>query len=291
VRIAALIGCVLLAGGVAGAQPADVRAVLARTAEYVDRFADRFLRVVSEEQYAQQVEYPPSAASGVRTGREPSTPDGVLRKRMLRSDFLLVRTAETRGWLPFRDVFEVDGQAVRDRDARLVRLFVNADASAPEQARLITAEGARYNLGSVARTINNPLLVQSFLGREYQERFAFELRRADRAMGADVVVLEFRERTRPTIIRGPKEADIPARGRAWVEAGTGRVVRTELTVVDPFVDARVTTVFAADAVRGVHVPSAMIEEYRTRTGEVVTGRATYGGFREFTVTTEEQHRP
>jgi hypothetical protein len=32
----------------------------------------------------------------------------------------------------------------------------------------------------------------------------------------------------------------------------------------------------------------MIEEYRARTGEVITGRATDGGFREFADTTEER---
>jgi hypothetical protein len=160
-RRAALVGGVLLMSSLAGAQSADLRAVLARTADYVDRFAERFSPVVSEEQYAQQSEYPSPAVPSVRTGREPATPDGVLRRRTLRSDFLLVRTVETRGWMPFRDVFEVDGQAIRGRDSRLLRLFVTGDASASEQARLITAEGARYNLGSVARTINNPSMRRS----------------------------------------------------------------------------------------------------------------------------------
>ena len=48
------------------------------------------------------------------------------RHRALRSDFLLVKSPETDALVPFRDVIEVDGVQVRDREARLAKLFLNA---------------------------------------------------------------------------------------------------------------------------------------------------------------------
>jgi hypothetical protein len=61
--------------------------------------------------------------------------------------------------LPFRDVFERDGKQVRDRQERLAALFLKGSSrSAFEQARAIMDEGARYNIGNVARNINMPTL-------------------------------------------------------------------------------------------------------------------------------------
>ena len=57
---------------------------------------------------------PPSAAEMLRA-----------RHRDLRSDFLLVKSPETQALVPFRDVIQVDGITVRDREARLAKLFLN----------------------------------------------------------------------------------------------------------------------------------------------------------------------
>ena len=46
------------------------------------------------------------------------------RHRDLRSDFLLVKSPETQALVPFRDVIQVDGIMVRDREARLAKLFL-----------------------------------------------------------------------------------------------------------------------------------------------------------------------
>lgn len=62
------------------------------------------------------------------------------------------------GWLPFRDVFEVDGRRLRDRDDRLVRLLLHPSRSSTERAQRIMAESTRYNLGRITRTINIPTL-------------------------------------------------------------------------------------------------------------------------------------
>ena len=61
---------------------------------------------------------------------------------MLRSDVLVIANQAT-GWVVFRDVFEVDGKAQRDRDERLMKLFLKPDADTFRQAQRIAEESAR----------------------------------------------------------------------------------------------------------------------------------------------------
>jgi len=76
----------------------------------VGEFMTNCSHVVAEERYVQN----------------PTSPR---RRRELRSDFLLVKTPRlVPDWFQFRDMFEVDGQPVRDRDARLSRLFLQPGA-------------------------------------------------------------------------------------------------------------------------------------------------------------------
>ena len=60
--------------------------------------------------------------------------------------------------MTFRDVYEVNGQKVRDRDARLEALFMNPDDSILGRAEAIRRESARFNLGPAYRDINVPTL-------------------------------------------------------------------------------------------------------------------------------------
>ena len=79
-------------------------------------------------------------------------------RRRLRSDLLLLRPEDAATWVQFRDVFEVDGEAVRDRQDRLAKLFLSGDLSTAKQVEEIRAQSARYNIGSVVRTMNVPVL-------------------------------------------------------------------------------------------------------------------------------------
>jgi hypothetical protein len=94
---------------------------------------------------------------------------------------------------------------------------------------------------------------------------------------------------RPTIIRGDDGAEFVAIGKVWIHAATGRVVRTEMDASNVNIQARVTTVFAADDGLGIHVPVEMQYRFRRGTlGSELRGTATYGRFRQFEVRTEEK---
>lgn len=284
-----MVACavVLVGGDAAQAQPVTLDVTLARTASYVETFIDRFGHVVSEEQYRQE-SVPPLRAS--QLGGRGSMPNlQPTERRTLRSDFLLIKPESSADWYPFRDTFEVDGQAVRDRENRLTKLFLQSPTDTTlEQARLIAQESSRYNIGDAIRTINNPVIALAFLERAYQKRFTFAYGGADTAVGASVWIVEYQEHERPTLIRGENNSNLPTRGRSWIDVETGQVHKTEFVVDAPLITARVTTTFKRDSRLGILVPGEMIEEYRPAAGGRISGRATYGRFRQFAVKTDER---
>ena len=234
--------------------------VLAREAAYLQQFVHRFSDVVAEERYVQDAKTVPRAR----------TRGTVVRSRLftrhveLMSDFLLVKLKESNEWQAFRDVFEVNGEPVRDRDERLTKLFLNPTGSLLDDANAIALEGSRYNLGGAERTINNPLLVLAFLQAAYQPRFRFSLNTSDKDAGPGIWVLEYKEQTRPTLIRERSSGDVVAKGRIWIESESGRVVKTELAVSE--LD-NIVTLFRFDERFQIAVPVEMREEFWTDSRE------------------------
>jgi hypothetical protein len=282
----------LLAGGVLGVAlatgVADTRIaagadrteeIISRASAYAVEFLHQFTNIVAEERYVQDATRRAVAPS---KGKSQTLP-GLSLHRSLASDFLLVQLPGLDGWHTFRDVFEVDGRAVRDREERLSQLFLQPAAAAVEQARTLEREGIRYNLGDALRSLNNPLLPMGMLQPQYRKRFRFSMKDPDREIGPDVVIVEFREQDRPTVLRRFPDGDLPAKGRLWIDSRTGRVAKTELTVSES--DA-VTTTFRFDDDLRLDVPAEMREEYWTG-GTLVTGTAVYSRFRRFNVRTEE----
>jgi hypothetical protein len=168
-----------------------------------------------------------------------------LTHRELKSDLLLVQAQgrDGQGFIQFRDVFEVDGDSVRDRTQRLMTLFVNPSAASRDQAFEIMRESSRYNIGSVERNVNVPVLALSFMHPRYQRRFKFTMdsesagvprgmpKASNFSVSVDVRVLNFQEVGTPPLIdsrnsRGPARSH----GRVWVEPETGRILMTELNI-------------------------------------------------------------
>jgi hypothetical protein len=209
------------------------------------------------------------------------------RNRTLKSDFLLVSASSAEDWVPFRDVFEVDKQPIRDRDQRLARLFLKPSEDSIQQAVRIQEESSRYNLGNMRRTINNPVLGMVILQAGFQPRFHFSLGKMDPKAGPGVWIIDYKEEARPSFIRGRSDLDLFAHGRVWIEAETGRVIKTEVLLEQPTLRARITASFRFDDRFGIAVPYEMQEEYRFDNGTKVTAVATYDRFRRFDVSTED----
>src|SRR3954449_11755606 len=167
-KVPRLFAALLIAAPV-WAQTPDLDAVLDKAGDYVTAYERTFVGVVAEESYRQEIR------GAGRTDQRGFAVEGRSERRDLKSDVLLVRAPAGDRWIQFRDVFEVDGKAVRDRDERLTKLFLQPSADRLRQEEDIAAASARYNIGAVNRTVNLPVLALDVLDPRNRAWFTFHL--------------------------------------------------------------------------------------------------------------------
>ncbi len=260
----------LLAWLVSGAMPdaastPSQKTVMARAGTVVARYTDELPRLVATETLSQELT--PHA----------DNPTGLSATRRLVAEFAWVTLPGEPEAIAFRDVIEVDGQPVGAKRTRLVDLLHGSGGSKWSQALAILEESARHNLLPGSRNFNLPTVVVFFLRPDRQARFSWKRRSQ---ASAPVWELEFRERSRPTMIRTGDGRSIYSRGRVWIEAATGAILRTDLELEFDRVDYTLTTRFERVAAMDLVLPTRLDERYRTP-GEVVTGSATYTNYRRF----------
>jgi hypothetical protein len=229
----ALAVAVIGSGSRAGASDDPVPQYLALARAYVERWQQDLSGVVAEETYVQHLEQRFGSTATLR----------------LRSDVLLVRVRDL--WVGFRDIAEIDGRPIAGRSKRLEDLFLkNPLSEALDQARRISDEGSRYNLGHVYRNFNVPTATLRVLDASRAARVKFSLDgKADRD-GRPAIVLSYKESEAPTIV---------------------------LTNNRQFVFTHASRIW---------VPGAMKETYETAE-EIIDCEATYSLVRRFTVTADD----
>lgn len=249
--------------------------LMRRVGRYVAQYEREMTNVVAEERYVQQ-------ASGT----------GALAVRTMRSDVGIVLDPYA-GWMTLRDVFEVDGRPVRDREDRIAQLLMQREANRndPKVAEQIVKENSRFNLDPpdmrLPRTINVPLIALKFVRLDNQARSSFRIERRGTRDGEPTVLLSFRERAKPRIITSPDEAD--AQGTVLVQAATGEVLETELRIATGDTIAVLQTVYARRPPHPLRLPVSMKETYAItpprQVARTLEGEATYSRFRTFGVVT------
>jgi len=287
ITIASLFVLVLVFVGAADPPDPVLHAVLKRAGDYVIEFERQLSGVVAEETYVQ---------TSIGASGAPIMPGG---RREMKSDLLMVKPIGSSRYLAFRDVFEVDKREVRDRQDRLMKLFVEPSASTADQVRAIVAESTRYNIGRVYRTINLPPFALLLLDPATQPSFKFKTtnnRRSELAISSPppdaTLVVAYEETARPTIIQNRERGDMFAHGRLWIEPASGRVMMTELVADNSDLSAVVDVLYREEAGIGPPVPIEMRERYlRRRDGSRTEGVATYGRFRQFQVKVDEKIAP
>ena len=274
----------LAASGRLAAQPQSLDAVLKLSAVYVAEFRKQLSGIVAEETYRQEI------TNTARIG------GGAGQARLLKSDLLLVKPADSDRYVELRDVYEVDGTSVREREARVETLLRNQVVGAGARLGAIIEESARYNIGSIIRNVNTPLMALQFLDAAYQPRFRFKhVEQAkpvfddarDQAINdtpvfrvsTEMWTIEYEERQKPTIVRSPDGDNRPAHGRFWINPSNGSILISEMIVDTGGVIATVTVSYQSEPLVGFLVPVEMRESY-IRAGERISGRAEYGKFRQ-----------
>jgi hypothetical protein len=202
----------------------------------------------------------------------------------VRSEIAFVRVLDSDFWFGYRNVFEVDGRAVPDRQRRLERLFNDAPADVSKQARRILDEASRYNLGRLRRNFNLPMVPLLFLRSDTQSRFRFHADGEDDHGGTHVTRIGYEELGKPTLIKAGA-ADAAATGTLHVR-DDGAVVESALILRYGDVQIDIGVRYEPDALLELLVPAEMTESYVTlgSGGERVACRASYSGFRRFRTT-------
>ncbi len=250
----------------------ELDVVLGRMTDYLDGYLNDFANVVAEERYEQRVYVGATA--------------GASSTRRLRSDLLLVRVPGPFGWVPFRDVFEVDGRPLREREERLRKLFLENPDTALGEARRIADEGARYNIGTVFRNLNMPTLPLMFLVPGKLPGFTFARHGEDTVEGIRAWRIDYEEVERPTIIRRPgADVEVPASGSFWVDPSTGRILRTKVRASVGALTMETTVTYRRSDTLGIWAPAEMEESYN-QPSETIEGKAVYLNFRRFQVSTD-----
>ena len=253
------------------AQNSDVTALRDDLDRYLRAYEPQLSAVVADEEMSQ------------------SSRGWDIHHRRIHSEVAFVSLPANAGWLGFRRVVKVNGKAVKDRGVPLAQLLAEGATDDFDQARLLLADSAAHNLGA-PRTINLPNLPLELLHPRHRHRFAQEIFGRDKIRGVSTVVLRFEEISSPTIIQQAGDSDqmgdMKTEVWAWVEAGTGRLLRARVAVRDvrmgtkPFV-AEVRVDFKHDTNLHMLVPAEMTEIFYAHPNGSGTGTAKYTNYRQF----------
>ena len=233
---------------------------MARAGAFVARYTDELPRLVATE----------TLVAGADARRRPATDSSAElrprgdRSRSLRGSHFPARSEA----IGFRDVIEVDGQPAGP-SARDWWICCTAPARPAGRRRArFFRKGARHNLVAGVPQLQ-PADRRAVLPAA-RARSRDSVGSGGPRPSAPVWELEFRERDRPTLIRQGDGQPVFSRGRVWIEAATGAILRTELVLEFDDVVYTLTTRFERVAAMDLILPVALDERYASPE-EIVTG--------------------
>jgi hypothetical protein len=164
--------------------------------------------------------------------------------------------------------------------------FEDSPANNSKRLLQMKTESSQYNLGNILREINLPTFALKILRQGEIERFNFEKSGTEKVSGVSTWVVHFAERGLQTLVRGDHGERLYSTGTLWIDPLTGRVLKTEFIVENPFAEPPVKARTIVNYTRGktvdLLVPRSMQEHYEFR-GSAIDCLADYSDFRRFEV--------
>ena len=263
--------------GKRGEPDPEFEALVARASEYLSGYFREFKNVVAEEDYTQM-------NMSVRPAEI----------RRTKSDFLLAMAPDGKSLVPFRDVFEVDGRPVRDREDRLKKLFLEAPSNGGRRRRHARAErggalqpGLDADHRQRAHVSRWASCVEPFIDGSFE----FRRGREETVENVRVVRVDFEEVGTPDRdLRGGHRHGHPVLGLDLggpADRPRPEDLRPRPPTRRPACRSKRRSPTGAATSLGLWVPSEMRETYRLR-GYSIDGRASYSNFRSFQVKTQQE---
>lgn len=253
----------------------DLAGVLGRAAQYVAEYEEKQLgNLLAAEDYVQDVEM---------RGPRYVTPTR-RQQRRTQADFLILQVGGERAAL--RKVTRLDGKPVNATQESFFEMSDNSPAGLRRQIAAISKESTQYNIGPILRQINLPTFALAVARAAESKRFAFVKEDTRKIDGVETWEIRFREQRSPTLTHGLKGESLLSSGALWIEPQTGRILRTEFEVENPFSDppvkGRITVTYKQNKNLGMLVPTEMSERYESGSA-LVDCLARYSNFRAFNV--------
>lgn len=242
---AALVGLAALCPPVAAQKGPAVADVLRAGTEYLAAYARAVSGVTLEEEYTML---------DVSSGRVAGT-------QRLASDVVLLDLAGKV--IALRDAFAIDNNALRERTPRITTLLAAPTLAKWERAQAYAAESYRHMQADLIARVNEPTQALLFLAGENQSRVRYRIDGRRRMDGVEVVGLRFDEpetRNDPSYVI-KTSGNAVASGRLWIDASTGAVHQTELSLRSQTESAHVAVTYAHDSTLDLWLPSTMVDRY------------------------------
>lgn len=243
-------------------------AVIARAASYMKDYQEALQFVLSDEAAVQEVFN--------RTGHR-------VARRETSGEYFLTYLAADGGWIGVRDIATVDGAPVANRD-NLRELLTRG--SFARVGRQLADRNARYNIGSIGRNFNDPMLALVVLDDRHRGRFKFDRRRTESTPAGPLVTVAFTEKDGPTLVRSTDGSYVFTKGELVIDAATGHVHRTTAALKIDSTQANLTTTFSLHDKVGLWLPVSFSERYSLERGslrETVVVESAYTNYRRFNV--------
>jgi hypothetical protein len=255
-----------------------VNELVERATAYVEDYETKLSYLIASETYRQ---YEGTFGAGTQAQRGFPTAATSRISRVMRGEFFLTFAPAARAWIAIRDVAEVDGKPVADRQDLQALLHENSIGTVAQELK---EHNARFNIGRVERNFNEPTFALQALERRNVSRFRFVLAGINRRGRTAVATLKFTEHDTPTLVvdgLDPNRA-IFSSGEFSVEADTGRVHQTIVTFQDPTLNGQLATEYVLDSELALWLPSRFTENWIEPNG-MVTGDARYSDWHRFEV--------
>jgi hypothetical protein len=205
-------------------------------------------------------------------------------QRRTQADFLILLVGEER--IGLRRVTRLDGVTVKSKQPDFATIMDDSPQGIMKQLAAIRQESSAYNIGLVERNINVPTFALKAARQKEAPRFSFSKKGTAKVSGIETWEIQFEEKRAPTLIHADTGQSLQASGSLWIEPATGRIVKTDLQVENPYsmpkVKGRITVTYSENKKLGILVPGEMREWYETEDA-LVTCIASYSNFRMFNV--------
>jgi hypothetical protein len=272
--LAATLGAALLA-----AQAPEADAIRDRLDKYLLDYEAQLSTLVADERMTQR--------DGLGRNGNPDTA-GPRKDREIISEVAFVALPGDVGWLGFRKVVRLNGKTLPDSGPSLAAVLSDGAKDDYERARLLLSQSAEHNLG-FPRTTNLPNLPLEFLHPRNRKRLSHRVDGMEKIRGVQTARMVFDEITTPTIIRRPDGGEMRSLVTAWVEPGTGRLLRAQVKTRDARIgvlpyDNLIWVDFRQDETLGLLVPYEMKEDFFAGRFREGTGTARYTNYRQFRTT-------